>query len=58
MAYYDSIQSPIGPIFIGGSAQGLHRIDFMTEERDNAWFVQRLERDAGEPAARDAEAAG
>ena len=58
MAYYDVIESPIGPIFIGGSAAGLHRIDFTTGEGDAGALADRLARDAGEPVAHDTEAAG
>lgn len=58
VAYYDVIESPLGPLFIGGSAAGLHRVDFLADAREAGSLVARLERDAGQPAARDAEAAG
>jgi methylated-DNA-[protein]-cysteine S-methyltransferase len=57
VAYYEVLESPLGPIFVGGSAAGVHRIDFLGEVRDEADEVRRLERDAAEPAARDARAA-
>lgn len=57
MAWYELVDSPLGPVFVGGSAEGLHRIDFVTDVRDLDWFVVRLEQDTGEPAERDAEAA-
>lgn len=54
MAYYELVETPLGQVFVGGSAAGLHRMDFVTERRDEAHYVARLERDAGEPAVRDA----
>ena len=57
MAYYEVIESPLGAIFVGGSTEGVHRIDFLAEVREEAAEVARLERDAGEPAVRDARAA-
>ena len=57
MAYYEVMDSPLGPIFIGGSAAGVHRIDFLAEVREEAAEVARLVRDAGEPVVRDAAAA-
>jgi methylated-DNA-[protein]-cysteine S-methyltransferase len=53
MAYFDVIDSPLGPVFIGGSDEGIHRIDFLRDGRDEAHFIDRLEVDAGEPAAHD-----
>jgi methylated-DNA-[protein]-cysteine S-methyltransferase len=53
MAYFDVIDSPLGPVFIGGSDEGIHRIDFLRDGRDEAHFIDRLEADAGEPAAHD-----
>jgi methylated-DNA-[protein]-cysteine S-methyltransferase len=55
MAYFDVIDSPLGPVFIGGSDAGIHRIDFLRDGRDEAHFIDRLEADAGEPARHDAE---
>ena len=57
MAYYEVMDSPLGAIFVGGSVEGVHRIDFLAEVRDEAAEVARLERDAGEPAVRDPAAA-
>lgn len=54
MAYYELVETPLGHVFVGGSAAGLHRMDFITERRDEAHYVARLERDAGEHAVRDA----
>ena len=57
MSYYDIIATPIGRLFVGGSARGLHRIDFIDDHRDGASRVALLERESGEPAERDSEAA-
>jgi methylated-DNA-[protein]-cysteine S-methyltransferase len=57
MAWYDLIETPLGPLLIGGSAAGLHRIDFLEGTRDaldEERWVARLERDAGERVTRDA----
>ncbi len=58
MAYYDVIESPLGPLFMGGSVAGLHHIDFLGDARDAGPLLARLARETGERAARDAEAAG
>lgn len=58
VAFYDLIESPLGPIFIGGSATGLHRVEFLDDLRDEERERARLARDTGEDAARDAAAAG
>lgn len=57
MAYYDLVETPLGTVFVGGSADGVHRIDFITDRRDAEHYVERLERDAHEPAERDPQAA-
>ncbi len=57
MGWWELVDSPLGPVFAGGSAEGLHRIDFVTDERDLDWFLVRLEQDAGEPTEQDGEAA-
>jgi hypothetical protein len=31
-AFYDTIESPVGPLFIGGSERGFHRFDFLTDD--------------------------
>lgn len=31
-AFYDTIESPVGPLFIGGSERGFHRFDFLTPD--------------------------
>src|SRR5690606_15989334 len=55
--YYNVIPTPIGDLFVGGSAEGIHRIDFLGGRRELDWCVARLEREAGEPASLDPEAA-
>ena len=57
MAWYDLFESSLGPIFIGGSDEGLHRVDFLTEQRTLPDEVRRLEQDAGEPAGLERDAA-
>ena len=57
MAYYDLYDSPLGPIFIGGSERGLHRVAFQTEDEDLPTLVRLLEEDTGEPAGLDREGA-
>lgn len=64
MAWYDVIATPVGELFVGGSARGVHRVDFLRDHRngrpgdfDLAYWTQRLESDSGEAAARDADAA-
>jgi len=58
MTYYDLIESPVGTLFIGGSSEGVHRIDFLRGPRDLEACIARLERDGGAPASEDAAAAG
>jgi methylated-DNA-[protein]-cysteine S-methyltransferase len=57
MSYYDVVPSPLGSVFIGGSDAGVHRIDFVRDGRDEAFFRSRLEGEAGEPVERDADRA-
>lgn len=56
MAFYDLLETPLGTLFIGGSAAGLHRMEFIedgdTGARSLTSMLERLERDAGEPAVR------
>lgn len=61
MSYYDILESPLGPVFIGGSDAGLHRVDFLGSPQrdglDEAGAVALLERECGETARRDPQAA-
>ena len=59
-AYYHIVDSPLGPMFIGGSAAGLHRIDFIDSpdgRRSEAGYLVRLVKEAGGAPSRDAKAA-
>ena len=53
MAWYDLFDSTLGPIFIGGSDDGLHRVDFLSEQRTLPDEVRRLEEESGEAAGLD-----
>ena len=64
MAFYTTIESPVGPLFLGGSAAGIHRLVFLEPDESRlrtvytlSGSIEALERDAGEPAVPDAEAA-
>ena len=57
MSYYDVIESELGPLFVGGSAAGVHRIDFLRDGRDERHFVECLARESGEAPVRDETAA-
>ena len=52
MAWYDVMTSPLGGVFVGGSARGLHRVDFIGGTCDEARYAELLARDAAEPAMR------
>ncbi|MDA1010173.1 MAG: methylated-DNA--[protein]-cysteine S-methyltransferase [Chloroflexi bacterium] len=57
MAFYDLMQTPLGTLFVGGSDEGYHRFEFIEPDvpRQSLDRVRaRLDRDAGEPAHRDA----
>ncbi len=47
MSYYDTIESPAGAVYIGGSDEGIHRIYFVGDVDEEARFLERLERDSG-----------
>lgn len=57
MTYYDTLDSPIGTILVGGSEAGVHRIDFLRDAADLERCIAALERDGGEPPRRDRAAA-
>ena len=57
MSWYDIIETPLGRLFVGGSAEAVHRVDFVTERRDEDELRARLERESGEEPRRDDEAA-
>ena len=57
MAWYDTFDTDLGTLFVGGSDAGVHRIDFLTPEHDLDVEIGRLEADCGETAAHDTDAA-
>ena len=52
MSDYTVLDSPLGPVFIGASAAGVHQIDFLHDPADEATYRARLEAETGEPAQR------
>lgn len=56
-AWYDLVESPVGTLFVGGSAAGVHRVEFLDSPRDEERYAVRLSVDSGLPARRDAEGA-
>ncbi|MEI6136525.1 MAG: methylated-DNA--[protein]-cysteine S-methyltransferase [Chloroflexota bacterium] len=52
MTYYDTLDSPVGMLFIGGGAAGLSHVEFMAGADDLPAYRARLEAAAGEPATR------
>ncbi len=57
MAWYDILDTELGPIFVGGSGEGVHRINFLTTQRALPDEVDSLEADSGERAECDPDAA-
>lgn len=64
MAFYTTVESPVGPLFLGGSAAGIHRLVFLEPDESRLRTVYTLdgsiaalERDAGEPVTGDDAAA-
>jgi methylated-DNA-[protein]-cysteine S-methyltransferase len=53
MTHYDTFESPVGTVFVGGSDEGLHRVDFFRDAKDLAHWIEALERDGGSPAVHD-----
>ena len=53
MSHYDIFESPLGPVFVGGSGAGLHRVDFLGAPRDERACATLLERESGEAPTRD-----
>ena len=45
------LDTPLGPLFVGASGAGLHRVDFVREGRDEAWLAAALELDAARAAS-------
>ena len=57
MAWYDILDTELGSLFVGGSGEGVHRINFVTDRRTLDDEVQSIEADSGEPVAHDPDAA-
>ena len=47
MSYYDIVESPVGAVYVGGSDEGIHRVDFVANASEERRFLGRLERDSG-----------
>jgi methylated-DNA-[protein]-cysteine S-methyltransferase len=58
MSYYGTFESPVGAVYIGGSDEGIHRVDFVGDADEEARFLVRLERDSGSAPREDSSAAG
>lgn len=63
MAFFTTVPSPVGPLFLGGSAAGIHRLVFLEEDESPLRTIYTLdasiaalEQDAGEPAHEDRDA--
>ena len=46
MTAWEIMETPLGPLFVGVSAAGVHRIDFVREGRDETWLRAVLNREA------------
>ena len=57
MAWYDILDTELGRLFVGGSDEGVHRINFVTDRRTLDDEVHSLEADSGEHVAHDPDAA-
>ena len=56
MASFDILDTPVGPLFVGASAEGVHLIKFVDQRESEAVLIAELEAAAGEPATRGGEA--
>lgn len=52
MAYFDVLDTPVGPLFVGGSEEGVHVIKFVDQRESEAALVAEVADAAGEPATR------
>jgi len=50
MATFDVIETPVGPLFVGASDEGLHLIKFLDQRDSEDDLIAELEAAAGEPA--------
>lgn len=56
--WYDLVESPVGTVFVGGSGEGVHRVDFCPRPDDLDALLGALARDTdGTPPRRDPAAA-
>jgi methylated-DNA-[protein]-cysteine S-methyltransferase len=53
MTTYEIVETPLAPLFVGASAAGVQRIDFVREGRDEAWLSAALDREAAAVARAD-----
>ena len=56
MSWYGTIETAVGTVYVGGSAEGVHRIEFARTSAEAARFLDRLERDSGSTPVEDAAA--
>lgn len=52
MAYFEVLDTPVGPLFVGGSDDGVHVIKFVDQRESEAALVSEVEAAADEPATR------
>jgi methylated-DNA-[protein]-cysteine S-methyltransferase len=53
MTAWEIVETPLGPLFVGASTAGVHRIDFVREGRDEGWLRAALDREAAAIARAD-----
>lgn len=56
MSWYGTLETPVGTVYVGGSVEGVHRIEFARTAEEAEHFLERLERDSGSAPVEDAEA--
>ena len=56
LPYFDVLDTPVGPLFVGGSEAGVHVIKFLDQRESEAVPVDEVEAAAGEPATRGGDA--
>jgi methylated-DNA-[protein]-cysteine S-methyltransferase len=54
MSWYGTLKTTVGTVYVGGSAEGVHRIEFADSAEAAARFLERLERDSGSTPVEDA----
>lgn len=58
MTHFEIVESPLGPLFVGGTDAAVQRIDFLREGEDESAFVEQLRDDTGDAPAPSAVAGG